>query len=44
MYSPDKIQKMMMQAEMKIDKILGDYDGSPFKPDSPRLIIIGSKK
>ena len=44
MYPPDNIQKMMMQAELKIDKVLGDYDGSPFLADSPRLIIIGSKK
>jgi ubiquinone/menaquinone biosynthesis C-methylase UbiE len=44
MYPPDKIEEMMLQADLKIHKMLGDYDGSPFLPDSPRLIIIGSKQ
>ena len=44
MYHPEKIQAMMKQAGLSVHKVMGDYDGSPFLPYSPRLLIIGSKK
>jgi len=44
MYHPEKIQSMMQQAGLSVHKVMGDYDGAPFRPNSPRLVIIGSKK
>ncbi len=44
MYSPEKIQDMMRQSGLSVDKIIGDYDDSAFLTYSPRLIIIGSKE
>lgn len=44
MYRPDDIYGMIDQAGLVVNKVFGDYDGSPFLPYSPRLVIIGSRK
>jgi len=44
MYNPDQIFKMMSDSHLRIDDIFGDYRGSPFQHNSPRLIVIGRKE
>jgi SAM-dependent methyltransferase len=44
MYPPVKIKEMLQKSGLQVDMILGNYNGDAFNPDSPRLIVIGSKK
>jgi len=43
MYSPDQILHMMEKANLRVLHLFGDYQGSPLKKNSPRLIVIGTK-
>ena len=42
-YQPGEIREMMQGADLCVEKTFGDYDGSPFNVQSPRLIIIGKR-
>lgn len=43
LYSPDEIYDMLRSVNLKVSTIFGNYDGSPFKNDSPRLLVFGEK-
>ena len=43
MYNPDQIFNMLDNSKLSIDYVFGDYQGSLFEQNSPRLIIIGKK-
>jgi len=41
MYYPHEIFSMLEQAGLAVYRVFGDYDGSNFEEDAPRLLIIG---
>ena len=41
MYTPEKIYAMLEQAGLETKNVFGDYNGSSFGSQSPRLIIFG---
>jgi len=43
LYSPGQIQSMLNKSGLKVIQIFGDYDGSPFKEDSSRMIVFGGR-
>jgi len=43
LYSPDEIYEMLRSVNLKINKIFGNYDGSAFNQESPRLLVFGEK-
>lgn len=43
LYSPDEIYEMLRSVNLKVKTIFGNYDGSEFNNDSPRLIVFGEK-
>jgi SAM-dependent methyltransferase len=43
MYPPDQILGMMKAANLHVLHLFGDYQGSPLKKCSPRMIVIGTK-
>jgi SAM-dependent methyltransferase len=44
LYNPTEIIKMLHQAGMQVSKIYADWDGSQFRYDSKKMIIITQKK
>jgi SAM-dependent methyltransferase len=42
-YQPEDIRKMMQMTDLNVERIFGDYNGSAFSTESPRLIITGKK-
>lgn len=42
-YDLDEISAMFTACSLSIRSAFGDFDGSPFTPSSPRLILLGSK-
>jgi SAM-dependent methyltransferase len=42
-YDLDEISAMFTACNLSIRSSFGDFDGSPFSPTSPRLILLGSK-
>ena len=44
LYTPDEIDEMLIETGFRLEgQRLGEFDGSPFDPDSPRLIRIASR-
>ena len=43
LYSPDEIYQMLRSVGLKINRKFGNYDGSEFESQSPRLIVFGEK-
>ena len=43
-YDFDEISMMFESASLKIDDVVGTFDGAPFTRSSPRLILAGSKR
>lgn len=41
LYEPDELEAMMAGAGLPVEERRGDYDGSPFRGDSPRLLLLG---
>ena len=37
---PHQIEMMLRQAGLRLERLLGDYDGSPFSEESERLLIL----
>lgn len=42
-YQPDELAGMLAAAGLEPTARLGDYDGAPWRPESPRLILIARK-
>jgi len=43
LYSPDEIYEMLRSVKLKINNVFGNYDGSAFDLNSPRLLVFGEK-
>jgi len=43
LYSPEEIFNMLQSVNLKINKTYGDYNGTSFNEDSPRLLVFGEK-
>jgi len=43
MYMPHEIARMLTSRGFEIEKILGNYRGEPYRPLSPRMIIVARK-
>ena len=43
LYSPEEIYEMLRSVNLKIKTTFGNYDGSAFDDQSPRLIVFGEK-
>ena len=43
LFSVSELKQAMIAKGLEIREILGDYDGNPFKDDSPRVILFGRK-
>lgn len=42
MYTFDELKIMLDKTGLRITHTFGDFDGRPFEPDAPRLIVIGA--
>lgn len=40
LYEPDELEGMMAEAGLPVEERRGDYDGAPFREDSPRLLLL----
>ncbi|HVT03844.1 MAG TPA: class I SAM-dependent methyltransferase [Thermoanaerobaculia bacterium] len=43
-YDLDEISTFFGRSGLAVRQVYGDFDGSPFMPDSPRMIVIGVKR
>ncbi len=43
MYSLDEIRAMLDISDLQLTDVYGDFDGSSYSPNSPRMILIGKK-
>jgi len=43
LYSSREMEMMLSQAGLVVASLFGDYDGAPFRDDSPRFIVAGIK-
>jgi len=43
LFERSELERMLGRSGLQVDEALGDYDCSVFSPDSPRLILTGSK-
>ncbi len=44
LYTPQEMQNLLSRTELILEKMFGDFDGSRFSPDSPRLILVGRRE
>jgi len=44
MYSHGEIRDMLLAAGLKLTETYGDFAGSEYTQDSPRMILIGQKE
>ncbi|MGB9597724.1 MAG: methyltransferase domain-containing protein [Candidatus Poribacteria bacterium] len=44
MYSLDEIKTMLKKSDLKLTDVYGDFDGSEYSSNSPRMILIGKKE
>lgn len=44
LYEPEELPELLSGAGLAVQGSFGDYDGSPFHPDSPRVILIGRRR
>ena len=42
-FSPLEITDLLTHAGLEVDRMLGDFSGSPFQNDSKRMIVLGSR-
>jgi SAM-dependent methyltransferase len=40
---PHQLELLLRQANFRLDKLLGNYDGAPFNSESERLLILASR-
>lgn len=43
LYTLEEMKALMAKTELKLENTFGDFDGSPFGQESPRLILVGRK-
>ncbi len=43
LYTPAEMRELVDRAELLVEQTFGDFDGSAFSADSPRLILIGRR-
>lgn len=43
-YQPEELAALIEQAGLRIRSRYGDYEGEPWSPASPRLILLAEKK
>ncbi|MFQ5677983.1 MAG: class I SAM-dependent methyltransferase [Gemmatimonadota bacterium] len=43
LYEPRDLEGILAEEGLEVAQRFGDYDGSPFGPDSPRLILLGRR-
>jgi SAM-dependent methyltransferase len=41
LYTLEEMQSMLKKTMLQLEQTFGDFDGSPFTPKSPRLILVG---
>ena len=40
LFEPGELERLCTEAGATVRHRLGDYDGAPFAPDSPRVILV----
>ncbi|UCG85165.1 MAG: class I SAM-dependent methyltransferase [Gemmatimonadota bacterium] len=43
LFTPGELEALVTEAGLEVEQCLGDYDGSPFAGDSPRVIVFAKK-
>lgn len=43
MYTKDELQAMIERSGLKVDRILGSYDGMDYSEDAPRMLFLGKR-
>ena len=43
LYERADLERMLAGAGLAVDAVLGDYDGAPYGPDSPRLLVLARR-
>lgn len=41
-YDPDELSAMLERCGLRLEQLIGDYEGQPFDQDSPRMIVIAT--
>lgn len=41
LYAPGPLRELLRANGLQVRELFGTYDGAPFRPDSPRLLLIG---
>ncbi|NIR51858.1 class I SAM-dependent methyltransferase, partial [candidate division KSB1 bacterium] len=44
LYTLNEMEVLLSKSDLVLEKVFGDFDGSPFSEESPRLILIGRKR
>jgi SAM-dependent methyltransferase len=44
LFEPEELVALCTRAGFSVDTVLGDYDGSPLRPDSPRTILFARRQ
>jgi hypothetical protein len=44
LYALDELGELLEEAGLGVEQVYGRFDGSPFGPGTPRMIIVGKKK
>jgi hypothetical protein len=44
LYTLDEMNVLLARTGLELLETYGDFDGSPFTPESPRLILTGKRK
>ena len=44
LYTLDEMERLLARAGLRLEAIYGDFDGSPFTEESPRLVMMGRKE
>jgi SAM-dependent methyltransferase len=42
-YEPQEIRELVERSGLTVDRLLGDFTGQPFGPETPRMIVLGRK-
>lgn len=44
LYSLDEMMSVLVEAGLRVERIFGDYDASPYDASSPRMMFVGSRE
>jgi SAM-dependent methyltransferase len=43
LYRPEEIDAVLAAAGLRVERLLGDFSGSPYSEDAPRMLLLGRR-